>query len=67
VGGWLAAAYRVDAAVAVVLKLALAVCAGLCCEGTGEEDEPEADESDHCGIVWERGLLLLCDINVEEG
>lgn len=41
------AAHRVDAAVAAVLELALAVRAGLCREGTGEEDEAEADDGDH--------------------
>ena len=43
------AAHRVDAAVAAVFELALAVCAGLCCEDTGEEDEAEADDGDHVG------------------
>lgn len=41
------AAHRVDAAVAAVLELALAVRAGLCRERTGEEDEAEADDGDH--------------------
>lgn len=53
---WLAA-HRVDAAVAVVLKFALAVCAGLCGEGTGEEDEAKADDGDHIGC-WS-GMLLV--------
>lgn len=49
-------AHRVDAAVAVVLELALAVCAGLCREGTGEEDEAEADDGDHVGCWY--GVLV---------
>lgn len=48
----MACAHRVDAAVAVVLELALAVCAGLCREGTGEEDEAEADDGDHVGCWY---------------
>lgn len=52
------AAYRVDAAVAVVLELALAVCAGLCREGTGEEDETEADDGDHFGC-WYGGIGMI--------
>lgn len=43
------AAHRVDTAVAAVLELALAVCAGLCRDGTDEEDEAEADDGDHVG------------------
>lgn len=43
------AAHRVDTAVAAVLELALAVRAGLCRDGTGEEEEAEADDGDHFG------------------
>lgn len=46
------AAHRVDAAVAAVLELALAVCAGLYRDGTGEEDEAEADDGDHFGCWY---------------
>lgn len=48
--------YRVHAAVAVVLELALAVCAGLCCEGTGDKDEAETDYGDHVGCRYEVGM-----------
>lgn len=59
-------AHGVDAAVAAVLELALAVRAGLCCEGTGEEDEAEADDGDHIGC-WDGDLGMIGRSGKAEG